>query len=118
MKVPVWIKPGVWGAIWGAIGIMILGFWQFGWVTGGTAKQMADARAETAVTQALTPICTASFGKQADAAGKLAELKKLSSWDQRSFIEKGGWANLPGSDKPDKDLATACAAKLSEVGKT
>src|SRR5689334_19827514 len=35
---------------------------------------------------------------EADAAANLTELKKVNSWQQGPFVEKGGWATLPGSD--------------------
>jgi len=59
MKVPAWVKPGIWGAIVGAITIMILGFWQMGWTTAGTANRMATDRANSAVVAALVPFCIA-----------------------------------------------------------
>ena len=49
-----WLKPGIWGAIIGAIVIMVVGFWQFGWVLGSKADQMARDRASTAVAEALS----------------------------------------------------------------
>jgi len=56
---------------------------------------MANERVEAATVTALMPVCVARFEAQADAATKLTELKKAASWDQRSFIEKGGWATMP-----------------------
>lgn len=112
MKIHPGIKPAVWGAAIGAIGIFIVGFSSLGWTFSGTAEQMANRRAEVAVVAALTPICVAKFEAQADAATKLAAFKKVSSWDQRSFIEKGGWATMPGSNKPNSAVADACAEKL------
>src|SRR5207237_4587973 len=56
MKSYPWLKPGIWGAIVGAIAIMVLGFWQFGWVLGSKADQMARDRASTAVAEALARV--------------------------------------------------------------
>ena len=67
-----WLKPGIWGAIVGAIAIMVLGFWQFGWVLGSKADQMARDRASTAVAEALAPVCAAKFLAQADAPARVA----------------------------------------------
>jgi hypothetical protein len=83
-----------------------------GWVTGGTAETTAKTRADTAVVAALAPICVDKFRQQADASAHLVELKKVSTWQQGSFIEKGGWATLPGNEKPDSGIARACAALL------
>jgi len=41
-----------------------LGFWQFGWVLGGKADQMARDRASTAVAEAVAPVCAAKFFAQ------------------------------------------------------
>ncbi len=110
------IKPAVWGAVGGAVIMSIVGFWALGWTLGSTAERIASSRAQTAVIEALTPVCVARFEAQADAAAKLTELKKISmSWDQRSFIEKGGWATPPGSAAPNLEVATACAAKLGKA---
>jgi hypothetical protein len=108
-----WLKPGIWGAIVGAIAIMVLGFWQFGWVLGSKADQMARDRASTAVAEALAPVCAAKFLAQADAPARVADLKKLrSDYEQRDFIEKGGWAVAIVSDAPDYQLASECAKSI------
>jgi hypothetical protein len=113
MKVHPGCKPAAWGAVAGAIVIMILGFTWFGWMLGSTAEKLANQRAETAVVAALTPICVEKFQHQAGAAEKLAEFKKISSsWDRRSAIEKGGWATAPGSETANSAVASACAEKL------
>jgi hypothetical protein len=41
MKLPSSLKPGIWGAVIGAVGIWVLGFSVFGWTLGGTAERMA-----------------------------------------------------------------------------
>jgi hypothetical protein len=112
MQVHPGIKPAVWGAVVGAAGISIIGFSSLGWTFGGTAEQMANQRAEVAVVAALTPICVAKFEAQTDAAIKLVAFKKIASWNQHSFIEKGGWATMPGSHTPNSAVAEACAEKL------
>lgn len=110
------MKPAAWGAVVGAVAMAIVGFWALGWTLGSTAERMAKDRAEAAVVDALTPVCVAQFEAQADAAAKLTDLKKIStSWDQRSFIEKGGWATTPGSSTPNSAVASACAAKLGKT---
>jgi hypothetical protein len=107
------LKPGIWGAVFGAAAISVIGFSSFGWMLGGTAERMANERAQTAVVGVLTPICVERFQHQADAATKLIEFKKVSSsWDRRSFIEKGGWATMPGTDAPNSAVVTACAERL------
>jgi hypothetical protein len=90
----------------------VVGFSSFGWTLGSTAERMAKERAQTAVVDVLAPICVERFQHQTDAATKLIEFKKVSSWDQRSFIEKGGWATMAGTDAPNSAVVTACAERL------
>ena len=112
MRVPQWIKPGVWGAILGAVAIMIIGFSWWGWTLGSTAEQMATERASAAVVSLFTPICVESFMKQPDAMAKLAEFQQTASWRQSEFVEKGGWATASGSTTPHSAVAKACADQL------
>jgi hypothetical protein len=115
MRVPQWLKPAFWGAVIGAVGIMIVGFSWWGWTTGYTAQSMARERADAAVVAVLTPLCVASFMQQPDATGKLAELRKTSSWQQSQLVEKGGWATLAGSNTPNSAVARACADELTKT---
>jgi len=108
------IKPALWGAAAGAVAISVIGFSSMGWMLGGTADRMAADRAESAVVRVLTPICVDKFERQADSAAKLIEFKKAASWDQRTLIEKGGWATTPGSEKTSLAVASACAEKLGQ----
>ena len=102
-----------WGAVGGAIALAVVGFSYGGWVTGGTAQQMAQQRSDAAVVAALAPICADRFRQQADMGTNLIELKKVSSWQRGAFVEKGGWATMPGSTSPIAAVASACADLLA-----
>ena len=103
----------LWGAAAGAIALAIVGFSWGGWLTGGSAETLATNRAATAVVVALTPICVEKFRQAADASANLAEMKKATyAWDQSKFVEKGGWATMPGSTAPNSAVARACAESL------
>ena len=103
------------GAAAGAAAAMIIGFNWGGWVTGGTAKEMAQKSTTSAVISALSPICVDKFQRSAEATANMTELKKVSSYQQGTFIEKGGWATLPGSDSANSSVAQACANMLSSL---
>ncbi len=45
----------------------------------------------------------------------MVELKKVSSWMQDSYIEKGGWATFPGMTSPDRGVAQACVTLLTAL---
>ena len=113
VRFPPSLKPGLWGALIGAVVITVLGFSMFGWTLGDTAEQMAKERAQPAVVDALAPICVERFRQHADAPAKMTEFNKASSWDRRSIIEKGGWATIPGTETPNSAVATACAERLA-----
>jgi len=109
------IHPGVKPAVAGAAAISFVGFSQLGWTLGSTAERLANDRADSAIVGVLAPICVEKFRQQSDLAAKLTEFKKAASWDQRSLIEKAGWATMPGTDKSNTAVATACADKLGRI---
>src|SRR5271167_3397698 len=105
------------GAAAGAVATLVIGFNWGGWVTGGTAKEMAQKSVSSALVSALSPICVDKFKHSADATASLTEFNKVNSWQQGSFIEKGGWATMPGGDAANSAVAQACAATLGSLDK-
>jgi hypothetical protein len=104
------------GAAAGAVATMIVGFGWGGWTFGSTAEKVAKERAESAVVAVLAPICVEQFRQAANAPTNLTELNKISyAWDRGTFIEKGGWATMPGSEKADSAVAKACADTLGSL---
>jgi hypothetical protein len=118
MQIPVWIKPAVWGAVAGAIGIAIVGFSQFGWRTATSAEQFAQDRADTAVVAALVPFCVSKAQQDPDKA-TLAKLHaEDSSYTRSGMVTKAGWATVGGDTSPDSALADACSQKLHDMKST
>ena len=115
MQVPPEVKPACWGALGGAIAVAIIGFTWGGWVTGGTAETMAKERADAAVVKTLTPICVDNFRQAVDPKAQQLELKNARSWERASFVEKHGWATMPGSNSPHPGVARACADLISDL---
>lgn len=113
MNIPGWLKPGLHGAAAGAVALAIVGFSWGGWVTGGTAKQMASDQAKLEVVAALVPICLEQSKQDPQVAEKLAGLKGASSWKRRDFLIETGWATMPGASKTDRSIASACVEKLA-----
>jgi predicted dienelactone hydrolase len=110
---PQWIKPAVWGAVAGSVMTMIIGFSYGGWTTSGTAARLAQLQADTAVTTALVPLCIAQSKADGAVVKKMGELKALtSSYEQRDFVTKTGWATVPGGGDANRDVAEACATAL------
>jgi hypothetical protein len=116
MQVPTWIKPAVWGAVFGAGGIMIVGFSWMGWTLGHTTTRLVAEGRESAVVAVLTPFCVSSYLKQPDATKKLAVLREdTSDYTQRDIVEKAGFATMPGNTEPSSGLASACVTALRTV---
>jgi hypothetical protein len=112
MQIPVWLKPGFWGAAAGAIAITAVGFSQFGWTTAGTAERLAQERADTMVIAALVPFCV-DKAKQDPNHALLAKFQaEDSSYTRSSLVTEAGWATLGGRTSPDDALARACSEKL------
>jgi hypothetical protein len=117
MKIPVETKPALWGVAGGAVALAIVGFTWGGWVTGGKAEADATQRSNAAVVVALAPVCVEKFKHASDVSANLAALKKVDSWSQGAFVEKGGWATVAGSNPPAQvsAVANACALLLASA---
>ena len=111
------ITLGSWSVVGGAIVLAIVGFSWGGWVTGGTAQKMAEETAEDAVVNRLAPICVEQFNQDSEKQEKLEELKEKSVWDRDDYVEKQGWATMPGEKTPDSKVADKCAEMLIEASK-
>ena len=103
------------GAAVGAVVTMIAGFNWGGWSLESTAAKRADEASRSAVVAVLAPICVDKFQHAANATDNLIELKKVSSYMQGSFVEKGGWATSLGTDKANSAVAQACATMLGNL---
>ena len=115
LKDPSSLKPVLLGAAGGALVLALLGFTWGGWMTAGTAERTAEQRASTAVVAALAPICVSQFQLTGDATAKQQELSKISLYERESFIQKAGWATMPGSSAAQPNVAKACADLISKL---
>jgi hypothetical protein len=105
------------GAAVGVVATLAIGFGWGGWMLGSTAKTLADNTASSAVVAAIAPICVDQFQRSADAGVNLTALKKTDSWQQAAYVEKGGWAVMPGSKAADSGVSQACAAAILSATK-
>ncbi len=105
------IKYGSWGLICGAVIAMIVGFGWGGWSTASTSKTMTAE----AVVASQAAICVAQFMQDTNHKEKLKEVEKLSSWTRAKFVEEGGWDKMPGQEKADSAVASACAEGLKHL---
>lgn len=115
MQLPSTFKPALWGAALGGGLLALAGFTVGGWMTAGTAERAAELRTTNALVAALAPICVSQFQLAGDTATKQEELKKISLYDRESFVEKAGWATMPGSSNANPGVARACADLISKL---
>ena len=114
MKFPEWLKPALYGAVAGAVAISIAGFSWGGWVTGSSAREMAADQAKLEVVAALVPVCVEQSRLDPNVIATLASLKDETTYKRGDMLMKAGWATMPGSTDPDRNVAKACMEKLAE----
>ena len=95
---------------------IVAGFTWGGWTTGGTAAAMAEEAATGARQELAAAVCVDRFQGAGDAGVRLAALKGLkNAWDRGTFVEKGGWAAMPGPKAAEaaSKVARLCADQLA-----
>ena len=112
MTSPEWLKPGIYGALLGAAFVGIVGFSWGGWMTGGSANEMASEMAKDEVVAALVPFCLDMSSTDNERVAKLATIRDATSFKRRDAVMATGWATMPGADAPNRDLAQACLEGL------
>lgn len=116
MQIPMSTKPALLGAAAGAIALAIVGFSSYGgWVTGGTAQEMADKAGNDAGKQIVASLCVKKFAAAPDASAQLAKLKLVKSWERDNFIEDGGWSTIAGVEDGITGVADVCAEQLAAM---
>ncbi len=113
MQIPVWLKPGIWGAVVGAVLTAIVGFSQLGWTTSSTAQQLAQKRADAAVVAALVPFCVAKAEQDPDKNVLTKFRAQTEGYARSDLVMKAGWATVGDQKSPDSALARACSEKLN-----
>jgi len=104
-----------WTCVAAVVATMTVGFSWGGWVTGSTARQVADKAATGARAELVAAICVDRFGSSPDVVTNLAELKQMSSWKRDDFIKDGGWITVVGIAKPTSGAAELCAQRLLDA---
>lgn len=94
---------------------MLIGFTAGGWVTGGTANEMAENASENARAEVVASLCVDKFLTTANASDRLAELKEASSWKRDDLIEDGGFIKIAGLEETVSGASDLCADKLAAM---
>ena len=98
-----------WSVVAAVILTMTVGFSWGGWMTGGTAQRMAEVAARKAVIERLSLICVDQFSQDPDKAQKLIEFIDTKAYQRDEYVTDQGWATMFGDEKPDRNVADACA---------
>lgn len=105
-----------WACAGSVAATLIVGFTWGGWVTGGTASEMAANSGEQAYSELASAICVEKFLAGPNARAQLVELKGLDlNYKQRQFVESAGWATMPQADKANRTAADLCAKALASL---
>ena len=104
-----------WSVLAAVILTIIVGFNWGGWVTGGTARRMAEVAAQEAVVERLALICVDQFSEDPDKAQKLSEFLETKAYQRDDYVTDQGWATMFGDEKPDRNVADACAKLIALI---
>ena len=112
-----------WACAASVIAAIVVGFSWGGWVTGGTAQELAEDSAAQARHELAAVVCVDRFMAAPDAGVQLTALHEMTSARaQGKFVEDGGWAMIvPASSPTDykarsdhRETAVLCAEELAK----
>ena len=112
-----------WACAGSVIVATIVGFSWGGWVTGGSAQEMAEDSAAQARQELAAVVCVDRFMAAPDVGDQLTALQEItSSYAQSKFVEDGGWAIIVPASSPtdyttradDRKAAGLCAEELAK----
>jgi hypothetical protein len=112
-----------WACAGSVIAATVVGFSWGGWVTGGSAQEMAEESAAQARQELAAVVCVDRFMAAPDAGVQLTALQEITtSRAQGKFVEDGGWAIIVPTSSPtdykaradDRKAAGLCAEELAK----
>jgi hypothetical protein len=114
-----------WACAGTAIVATVVGFTWGGWVTGGTARDMAEQSAAQARQELVAVMCVDRFMAAPGAGDQLVALQEITSaYSQAKFVEDGGWAVIPVGSGAEASMSVSsgdhrkaaglCAAELAK----
>src|SRR5918994_3550683 len=110
-----------WACAGSVVVATIVGFSWGGWVTGGSAQEMAEDSAAQARQELAAVVCVDRFMAAPDAGVQLTVLQEITTpRAQGKFVEDGGWAIIVPASSPtdykaranDRKAAGLCAEEL------
>ena len=120
-------RPSKTALFWACAGSVVVatiaGFSWGGWVTGGSAQDMAEDLAAQARQELAAVVCVDRFMAAPDAGVQLTALHEIERpYEQSKFVADGGWAIIVPASSPtdyttrtdDSKAAGLCAEELAK----
>ena len=120
-------RPSKTALFWACAGSVVVatiaGFSWGGWVTGGSAQEMAEDSAAQARQELAAVVCVDRFMAAPDAGVQLTALHEIERpYEQSKFVADGGWAIIVPASSPtdyttrtdDSKAAGLCAEELAK----
>jgi hypothetical protein len=105
-----------WACAGSVVVATIVGFSWGGWVTGGSAREMAEESAAQARHELAAVVCVDRFMAAPDAGDQLTALKGMEgAYRQSKFVEDGGWAIIVPASSPTDYKARADHREAAEL---
>jgi pimeloyl-ACP methyl ester carboxylesterase len=106
---------------WACAGSVVLatvvGFSWGGWVTGGTAQEMAEQSAAQARQELAAVVCVDRFMAEPDMHAQLTALKGIErSYQRGKFVEDGGWAIMPVGSNAEASTPVSSSDQRKAAG--
>lgn len=120
MNTAEWLKPSVYGTAIGMVFVGVAGFTLGVWLTGVTANDRAMAMSRNSIVAAMVPVCLDMARTDPARGDKLATIRAAATFlvpvmladQRRDALMDTGWATVPGTAAPDRDIAQACLKAL------
>lgn len=85
-------------------------------MSSNSADHQAKVYASEQVTLSMIPVCLENSASDPDRLSKISDIKAAPTYKRQNVMMDAGWATLPGSDAPNRELAKACIVKLELDG--
>ena len=106
-----------WACAGSVIAATVVGFSWGGWVTGGSAREMAEESAAQARQELAAVVCVNRFMAAPDVSAQLTALKGIErSYQRGKFVEDGGWAIMPVSSDAEASAQVSSSDQRKAAG--
>jgi hypothetical protein len=106
-----------WACAGSVIAATVVGFSWGGWVTGGSAREMAEESAAQARQELAAVVCVDRFMAAPDVSAQLTALKGIErSYQRGKFVEDGGWAIMPVSSDAEASAQVSSSDQRKAAG--